>query len=253
MANKSVKDVTGIIKKITQPVSKTFTAKKGKNIGKPFTVFSIGVMLDDSNYYNIKGNSEETVLKYLYCEKFQRNYSVEDEVKIYLEAEDAAEKYWRIASIVPLNPMENISIEDLSRADETEAEPDAADEDFDDSQIGQATKEADAQYNVKPIEAAPKQAIIKTTATITAPKTPAIEESALKDMQRVKDYKTADADKYELGMAKNAAAVLMSGLLHGKTLEEAKGIIKDSGEFYDKLILALYNRGKKVREQILGY
>jgi hypothetical protein len=93
---KSVKDVTGVIKKITQPASKTFTAKRGKNIGNEFTVFSIGIMLDDSNYYNIKGKSEEEVLKCLYCQKFTRNFAIGDEVKIYLESEDDQGQYWKI-------------------------------------------------------------------------------------------------------------------------------------------------------------
>jgi hypothetical protein len=257
MIGKSVKDVTGVIKKITQPVSKTFTAKKGKNIGKDFTVFSIGVMLDDGEYYNIKGKTETDVLKYLYCDKFQRNYSIGDEVKIYLEAEDAENKYWRIASITPLNPMDNIAVEDLSgdESEEVEEEPSkqaAIPEEDEATVLDKATKAADEQYHIKPVEVTPKQATIQATATtVSAPKT--VEEAQTKDIKRVNDYKTTDADKYELGMAKNAAAVLMSGLLHGKTLEDAKILLKTSGEFYDKLIISLYNRGKKVREQVLGY
>jgi hypothetical protein len=242
MVHKTVKDVQGIIKKITLPVSKTFMAKKGKNAGNEFTVWSIGVMLDDGNYYNIKGNSEEAVLKYLYCEKFTRNYALGDEVKIYLEAEDQEEKYWRIASIVPLNPMDNVPVEDIVDEEEYIGE-------------NEVEEEPDKKYHVEAGVNFTKQETkkIETTATIAAPQTPAIEEQKAKDMKKVIDFKTLDADKYELGMAKNNAAILMSGLLQGKTLDQAKTFLKENGEYYDKLVLALFERGKKLREQVLGY
>jgi hypothetical protein len=225
---KAVKDVTGVIKKITQPASKTFTAKRGKNVGNEFTIFSIGVMLDDGNYYNIKGKTEEEVLKYLYCLKFTRNFAVGDEVKIYLEAEDDEQKYWRIVSITPLNPMENIPIEDLSG--------DLKDED---STLDEATKEANKQHNVNPVVTPPKAA------------SPIPKPEPIKDIQKVNDYKAADADKYELGMSKNACAILVASLMQGKTCDDLLMVLQD--EKYSQIVEALYNKGKEIRKKLLGY
>ena len=110
--NKMVNDVIGIIKKITIPASKTFPIKVGPKAGQGFTVWSIGIQIE-SNWYNIKGNSEAMVTSYLNSIQLNRNYQIGDEVKLFLEAEDAAGKYWKIISIVSHNQTNDVPVEEI--------------------------------------------------------------------------------------------------------------------------------------------
>jgi hypothetical protein len=72
--------------------------------------------------------------------------------------------------------------------------------------------------------------------------------------QAVKDFKEQDADKYDLGMAKNNAAIIFAKLLDKvDSVEEAKQLITDEGEYYEQLVKAMFNKGKKIRQEILGY
>ena len=279
MAPRQVKDVKGIIKRIvTPPVSKTFTAKKGPNAGKPFTIWSIGIQMDDGEWYNIKTKTAEKAEEYLRCQKLDRKYDVGDEVKIYLEAEDAAGQYWRISSIVPWGPTDEVPVEKV--LDEAEALVEKEKED--DGEVTEAeVKKTDEQYHIEPVGTAtaksepPKETPKPEAKEVPYPPghnweglTPTQvneaykkkEEEKKKDQQsppqatgKVQDYKIKEANKYELGMAKNNATILMAGMLTGKTVEEAKEFIKNGGVYYDNLITSLYNRGKIIREKILGY
>lgn len=243
---KQVKDIKGVIKRIVSPVSKTFTAKKGKTAGQPFTIWSIGIQMDDGEWYNIKGKTEDKVNEYLRSQKLDRNYEEGDEVKIYLETEDAAGQYWRITSIVPWGPTDEVPVENV--VDEGE---EVAEEKEEEGEITEAeVKESDEKYHVEPVGSAkpeaPKEAQKEEKKDQQSP-------PPTKDMKKVNEYKVAEANKYELGMAKNNATILMAGMLTGKTVEEAKKFIKEGGIYYDNLITSLYNRGKTLRQKILGY
>lgn len=110
--NKMLNDVVGIIKKITLPASKTFKIKTGPKTGQDFTVWSIGIQIEN-NWYNIKGDSQEKVMNGLKSVQLNRDYNIGDEVKMFLEAEDAAGKYWKIISIVPHNPTDDVVVEEI--------------------------------------------------------------------------------------------------------------------------------------------
>lgn len=108
-----LKDVTGIIKKITLPASKEFKVKSGPKAGKDFIVWSIGIQMIDNEWYNIKGDTQEKVTADLKSVQLNRNYQIGDEVKLFLEAEDNAGKYWKIISIVPHNPTDDVPVEEI--------------------------------------------------------------------------------------------------------------------------------------------
>ena len=75
-----------------------------------------------------------------------------------------------------------------------------------------------------------------------------------RDTQKVNDYKTKEADIYELGMAKNNATLIFCKLLDKEdSVEDVETFIKDNGDTWNKLTMALYTRGKKIREELLGY
>lgn len=75
-----------------------------------------------------------------------------------------------------------------------------------------------------------------------------------KNMQAVKDYAEKDADKFELGMAKNLAGEILCQLVaKGKDIADCKEIIKQNSEYYDLIVEALFNKNKAIRQKILGY
>jgi len=75
-----------------------------------------------------------------------------------------------------------------------------------------------------------------------------------KDIKSVNDFKSKEADIYELGMAKNNATFVFCKLVEKSgSLEEVEEYIKTNGDKWDKLVVALYERGKKIRKDILGY
>ena len=254
---KQVNDVKGVIKRIVSPVSKTFTAKKGKNAGNPFTIWSIGIQMSDGEWYNIKGDSEDKVKEYLHCQKLERDYVEGDEVKIYLETEDAAGKYWRITSIVPWGPTDEVPVEDVLDEAEQVVEDEKKAKELDKTESGVPTgashsegdvtdaevKEADEKYHVEPVG----------TAKPESPKEAQKEQQS--PTPTVQDYKSRDADKYELGMAKNNAAIIFAAMIgaENKDFEGKKDIMKANTDFYDKLVKALYDKGKAMRQKILGY
>jgi septal ring-binding cell division protein DamX len=70
----------------------------------------------------------------------------------------------------------------------------------------------------------------------------------------VDDYKKKEADKFELGMARNNAAILFSKMLEPcESVEQVKETLKAEADYYDGLVEALFKRGKAIREKILGY
>jgi len=71
---------------------------------------------------------------------------------------------------------------------------------------------------------------------------------------QMNDYMAKDADKFELGMAKNNAIILMSKKL--EKLDSAQQIeeyIKGAGPEFKKMTIDLFNVGKEIRKEILGY
>jgi len=91
-----VKDVVGTISKIGQINSRDFVAKA---TGKPFTVWSIGIQIDEATWYNIQNFNKEKCEQVLHCMTLKRPYSIGDRVKMYLESKDNV--HWSIVSIVP--------------------------------------------------------------------------------------------------------------------------------------------------------
>jgi hypothetical protein len=129
--------------------------------------------------------------------------------------------------------MDNIPVEELSgdlKRDE-------------DITLEEATKEANKQYNINPV-AAGKVAPPKAASPIPKPE-------PIKDMQKVNEFRTSDADKYELGMSKNACAILVASLMQGKTCDDLLMVLQD--EKYSQIVEALYNKGKEIRKKLLGY
>jgi len=245
MSGRKIKDVVGAIKRITEARSKEFHSSKG-----PFTIWSIGVLMDNGDWYNIKANDKAKAESYLVCDAWKRNYKVNDEVKLFLEAEDDEAKYWRIVSIVPHSPTDDVKVEMVGEPEEPkEKEPKPTEE-----ELEEATKEADKKFNVKPLESPKKEEPKKTE--LTPEQTKRLETEADKVTKTVKDFKGSEADKYELGMAKNNAAIIFAAMLDVsgvKNTKEAQEWLKAESEYYDKLVIALYEKGRLLRRQLLGY
>jgi len=204
----AIKDVTGSISRITQPTAKVFPIKKGPNAGKEFTSWSVGIQLDSADWHNLKADSEEKVLKGLFSADLGREVKVDDDVKLYLESEDDAQKYWKVTSILPLNVAK------------------ATEEQIVEEQPGQQTL--------------PKEAPAPTPTAQAPTPTP------------VSNYKETDADKFELGMAKNNAAVIVAAIITKD--ESSSSTWKDTYEaYYWDTVELLYNKGKEVRKEKLGY
>ena len=70
-----------------------------------------------------------------------------------------------------------------------------------------------------------------------------------KDMKTVEEFKIKEADKYELGMCKNAAIELLKDDFKNTYGE----INTDFKERYGKIVKGLFETNKKLREEILGY
>lgn len=221
MAKKEIKDVIGVIKRITEAKSREFTGKNGA-----FTIWSIGILLDDGNWYNLKDGEQQKVQNQLYSDKLNRAWKRDDEVKMYLEAEDVAGKYWKITTILPFNPTAEVSEE----------------------VVKQTSIPASAQIAPSvPTKETTMATPIPAPALPSTPEEPAStpEKVQPKNMEAVTDYKVKEADKYELGMAKNIAAELIK-----------KVNTKDTEELYQKyeaLVRKVYTINRKIRQDILGY
>jgi len=63
---------------------------------------------------------------------------------------------------------------------------------------------------------------------------------------KVDEFKSKEADKFELGMAKNNAATVLSGCVGNK---DSDTVLKD----YWELVGKLYESGKQIRKEKLGY
>ena len=215
---KEIKDVIGTIKRITPSKSRDFEGKKG-----PFTIWSIGILMDDGNWYNLKDKEQQKVDNQLHSDKLEKKWRVGDEVKMFLEAEDAAGKYWKISTMIPFNPTDEVPHETIEDTKETDKE---------------------AGEKIPPPAPTPKE----------EPKEEPKDQP--KDMKSVNDYKIKEADIYELGMAKNNAAVIFAGMIQRDAVGTGvalKQYIKDNADYYDKVVVSLFNRGKKIRQQIFGY
>lgn len=213
--SKQIKDVAGKIVQIAQVTSKDFTAQKGPNKGKNFTIFSLGLKLDNGEWYNIKANSESKISDMMNCQKLNRLFKVGDEIKMYLESEDMEGKYWKITSI----KMDTMEVEEEYIEDETPAKP-----------------------------------VTQKLAPAVPAKTP---EEIAKDKEdrqvAVDKFKSADADKYELGMAKNNAAVIFAAMVPTDEGRDYAKWFKENFEMYDKITESLFSRGKALRSKHLGY
>lgn len=61
-------------------------------------------------------------------------------------------------------------------------------------------------------------------------------------------------DVYELGMANKNAAIIIAGMLHtAKNPDEALEKLTEwqQADIYDKLVVAMFNKGKKIRSELL--
>ena len=66
-------------------------------------------------------------------------------------------------------------------------------------------------------------------------------------MVKVNDFKEKESDKYELGIAKKNAAIIMSGMIASDTKTSF------SYETYEDFVEELFKKGKEIRKKILGY
>jgi len=70
----------------------------------------------------------------------------------------------------------------------------------------------------------------------------------------VQDFQTKDADKFELGMAKNNAALFVSKLVEKiDDTKAAEDYLKQCGPLYEELVEGLYTKGKEIRKKLIGY
>jgi hypothetical protein len=237
---RSIKDVVGNIVQISNITSKEFTAHKGKNAGKKFTIYSLGIKIGN-DWFNIKANSEDKINEIMLCPQTKSLYEVGNEVKIYLEAEDDEEKYWKITSIKLNSPMGcNIA-----------SNPAMKEEFIDD---------IETEWNEDDEEELEPENICsqKITGTVTnkftpAPKlAPAVPAKTAEEKAKDQEERTAatlkfkedDSDKYELGMAKNIAAELIKG----EHYENDEDMLKR----YRELVIKTFNCNKQIRKEILG-
>lgn len=76
----------------------------------------------------------------------------------------------------------------------------------------------------------------------------------VKDMARVDNYQAKEANKYSLGMAINATALIMQACADKcETIECVKDMLKENSEYFDKLTKALYLKYTRIRKEELGY
>ena len=82
-----VKDVQGEIKRVTDITEKEYTVKQGKNAGNTFKSYSIGICMDDGNWYNIKDTNKERAQEILINQKTNENFKPGDTVKVDVRGE----------------------------------------------------------------------------------------------------------------------------------------------------------------------
>lgn len=212
---KKVKSVKGVIQQVTEVKPKEF---KKKADGKPFTIFSIGIKLDNDEWYNVKANTEKKALEVMKKLDSEEMFSENDSVELFLEAEDKEQKYWKI-----------ISITELAKEGVQEG-LEAPIEDIEEEQ---------AETPKKPVKSPEKPSKEPQKTPVKAP---------VKDLKKVNDFKSAESDKYELGMAKNNASIICAALI---TVAGVNG--KFSVDVWSDVAENLYIEGKKLRKRILGY
>lgn len=217
---KQIKDVTGTIKKIMGMKSNTHTAGRGPNIGKEFTIFSIGILLDDEAWYNIQASSEAKVLEMLTNSATPGQHFIEGQtVKMYLESSDAAGKYWKITSITQV--IEPAQAETRTLAENyvpTETEPlkdglpvgaiETAPKK--DNMSGQGPKDMPSFVNPQ-LESEQETKIRLAQEQLNKSKPVQKQMNVpVKEAKPVIDYDTKEANKYGWGMAVNNAAIVFA-------------------------------------------
>ena len=214
-----VKDVQGEIKRVTDITEKEYTVKQGKNAGNTFKSYSIGICMDDGNWYNIKDTNKERAQEILINQKTNENFKPGDTVKIFIESEDPEGKWWKIISITDMAKEEDMTdlINDPAPA------PQKA---FDGVKM---------EPTPKPVAPAPPPA---------------------KDMQAVQAFLDKDKDKYLFGMACNNAATIFASILLASKIEstskeatdcfeEVKEFMVARGNYYDELVREHYTPRRK--------
>jgi len=210
MADAKVRDVIGKILAITQISEKDLVIKQGPNAGKPFKLYQIGVRLDEG-----KGNES------------WHNISAPSEAK-------AIEVLQSVALKRAYQLGDNVKIYEESRDERYWNVVSIV-------AMGQSSlPETTEEQVVLPTEGQKKVEIPATAAVVAPP---------AKDEKTVSDYKIADADKYELGMAKNAAATILAQEFQNTDATKYKILLQE----YDVLVRLMFEHGKKIRQEILGY
>ncbi len=76
-----------------------------------------------------------------------------------------------------------------------------------------------------------------------------------KDMKRVEGFKSNEADKYELGMAKNIAGNILANFIGNLDHESPKykQTVVDLPILWATQTKRIYEEGKKLRKELLGY
>ena len=218
---KKNKHITGTIQRITEPKPKEFTKKKD---GEKFTIYSIGIMLNNEEWYNIKANTPEKAEEHLTTE--EGTITEGDEVTLYLEAEDKEGKYWKITSITLEKSEKEEKASDKEGVEGEQVE--LTEEKLEETESGTPKGKSHVPKALTPKDIQPNKEEKKKPE---------------KDMGIVEDFKTKEADKYELGMAKNNAAIIISSLI---TAAGPDG--KFSLEVWEDITEILYEAGKKIRK-----
>lgn len=212
----AVEDVVGVIKRITKLNSKNFPRKQGKT----FTVYSIGIQLGDGKWHNIKNTKEDKVWDVLQCKELDRRFQIDDEVKMYIEAEDTDEKYWKVTAITIMTPTDSIVEEEVKDGPYEELSPETKKE----------LKGVDLESKPTPVPPP-------------------------KDMDKVEGFKTIEANKYELGMAKNIAGGILASFIGNldPDSQRYKDTVINLPKLWTIQTKRIYEAGKELRKELLGY
>jgi hypothetical protein len=87
-----------------------------------------------------------------------------------------------------------------------------------------------------------------------APPLKSVAQVTAKGEANLTEYKEKEADVYEIGMAKNNAALLMSKIIEKlETADQIREFLKGAGPEYKALVKDMFLFGKSIRKEMIGY
>lgn len=239
---KKLKDIQGTITKITQLSSKTHIAKRGQNIGKEFTIFSIGILLTDGSWHNIHADSEEKVYKVLTNGDTNQMFCEGQTVKIYEISTDAADKFWKINSITGIGNSNSpqATLSENVQPSQTK-----------DSMHGQGPNEMDT-FVTPTLESETESKARMAQEQLDRHKKQ-LDVQPIKEAQPVLNFKTEEANKFGWGMAVNNAAIVFTACIPETPDVDKLEWVRQNILDYANLTKAMYDKTSKARKEMLGH